>query len=92
MTDMASMFYKCSTLTSLDVCHFNTALVKYMKYMFYFYSQIDSLDLTSFNTQQCNSFGSIFYGCDGLIVYIKSNNECENLIRKIPENVFIDWV
>ena len=44
---MASMFYS-STLNSLDVSHFNTALVKDMKYMFYSCSQIDSLDLTSF--------------------------------------------
>ena len=50
VTDMYRMFYKCSSLTSLDVTHFNTANVTDMRYMFYKCSSLTSLDVTHFNT------------------------------------------
>jgi surface protein len=90
VVDMGRMFYKCSTLTSLDLSKFNTAQVKDMQYMFFECSGIDTLDLTSFNTQQCTNFGSMFYGCLSMTVLVNSKY-CDNLIEKIKDFVDIEY-
>ena len=66
VTDMGSMFMKCSKLTSLDVSHFNTSKVIYMNQMFYGCTGLTSLDLSSFNTSQVIFMNQMFCGCTGL--------------------------
>ena len=66
VTDMYCMFYKCSSLTSLDVTHFNTANVTYMSNMFYNCSKLTSLDVTKFNTEKVADMSNMFYGCSKL--------------------------
>ena len=66
VTDMGSMFMKCSKLTSLDVSHFNTSKVIYMNQMFYGCTGLTSLDLSSFNTSQVTFMNQMFCGCTGL--------------------------
>jgi len=66
VTDMGSMFMKCSKLTSLDVSHFNTSKVIYMNLMFYGCTGLTSLDLSSFNTSQVTFMNQMFCGCTGL--------------------------
>ena len=63
VTDMYRMFYKCSSLTSLDVTHFNTANVTDMSYMFYKCSSLTSLDVTHFNTAKVTNMYSMFRKC-----------------------------
>ena len=66
VTEMASMFYGCSQLTSLDVTHFNTENVVHMKNMFINCSSLASLDVTHFNTENVANMGYMFYGCSQL--------------------------
>ena len=66
VTEMASMFYGCSQLTSLDVTHFNTANVVHMTNMFVNCSSLASLDVTHFNTENVTNMGYMFSGCSSL--------------------------
>ena len=66
VTEMASMFYGCSQLTSLDVTHFNTENVVHMKNMFTNCSSLASLDVTNFNTANVTNMSYMFYGCSQL--------------------------
>ena len=60
------MFSDCSSLTSLDVTHFNTAKVTDMIAMFYSCSSLTSLDVTHFNTENVTKMYSMFYSCSSL--------------------------
>ena len=64
---MRSMFSSCSSLTSLDVTHFNTANVTDMSSMFYSCSSLASLDVTDFNTANVENMSNMFRDCIGLI-------------------------
>ena len=63
---MYSMFYSCSSLTSLDVTHFNTANVTNMCNMFSSCSSLTSLDVTHFNTANVTDMRRMFYSCSSL--------------------------
>ena len=63
VTDMYRMFYKCSSLTSLDVTHFNTAKVTDMNRMFAYCSSLTSLDVTHFNTAKVTDMSYMFCRC-----------------------------
>ena len=60
VTNMRSMFYHCSSLTSLDVSNFNTSEVTDMSFMFYGCSSLTSLDLSSFNTSKVTNMVWMF--------------------------------
>ena len=66
VTDMSYMFYRCSSLTSLDVTHFNTANVTDMHCMFEDCSSLTSLDVTHFNTAKVTDMESMFSSCSSL--------------------------
>ena len=66
VTDMYNMFYKCSSLTSLDLSNFNTANVIDMCSMFYHCSSLTTLDLSSFNTANVTAMYNMFAGCSSL--------------------------
>ena len=63
---MVCMFYSCSSLTSLDVTHFNTAKVTDMRRMFYSCSSLTSLDATNFNTVNVTDMSYMFSNCSSL--------------------------
>ncbi len=58
---MSYMFYKCSSLTSLNLSNFNTDNVKNMSYMFSHCSSLSSLNLTNFNTDYVNNMSYMFF-------------------------------
>ena len=66
VTDMAAMFYECTSLTNLDLSSFNTSKVTDMNHMFDGCSSLTSLDLSSFNTANVTSMDSMFYECSSL--------------------------
>ena len=66
VTDMTSMFYQCTNLTSLDVSSFDTSNVTSMYQMFYQCSGLTSLDLSMFDTSNVTNMGQMFYYCNGL--------------------------
>ncbi|MCI6619635.1 MAG: BspA family leucine-rich repeat surface protein [Prevotella sp.] len=64
--DMNSMFYGCSSLTSLDVSNWNTQSVTNMNNTFYGCSSLTSLDVSGWNTQSVTNMNGMFYGCSSL--------------------------
>lgn len=79
VTDMRSMFYGCSSLTSLDLSGFNTQNVTSMDGMFYECSGLTSLDLTGFNTQNVKQMGTMFCFCSGLTSLDVSSFNTQNV-------------
>ena len=79
VTDMYSMFYNCSTLTSLDVSKFNTANVTDMSCMFYDCSALKSLNVSSFNTSNVTYIYCMFSGCSSLTSLNVSNFDTGNV-------------
>ncbi len=66
VTDMESMFDRCSFLTSLNLNSFNTTNVSDMSYMFYNCSSLTRLDLSKFNTANVTNMEMMFSGCSSL--------------------------
>ena len=66
VTFMSEMFYKCSSLKTLDVSHFNTSKVSHMGYMFDECSSLTSLDVSHFNTSEVTNMQSMFRKCSSL--------------------------
>ena len=66
VTDMNSMFFGCSALTSLDLKNFNTENVTDMYNMFDGCSDLTSLDLTNFNTTKVTNMSNMFSFCSAL--------------------------
>ncbi len=60
------MFANCSSLTSLDVTHFNTEKVTGMCRMFIGCSALLSLDVTNFNTANVKNMSFMFSNCVAL--------------------------
>ena len=61
--DMSSMFFCCTSLTSLDLKNFNTQKVTNMSLMFDGCSSLTSLDLKNFNTQNVTDMSYMFDDC-----------------------------
>jgi surface protein len=67
VTDMNSMFVRCSSLTSLDLSNFDTSQVEDMGYMFYYCFSLTDLNVSSFNTIKVTSMSNMFYNCSSMI-------------------------
>ena len=76
---MSGMFNGCSSLTSLDLSHFNTENVTNMSGMFYYCSGLTSLDLRNFNTTKVTNMFGMFYYCSGLTSLDISTFNTENV-------------
>ena len=67
------MFSSCSSLTSLDVTHFNTEKVSGMNGMFYSCPKLTSLDVRNFNTANVTNMSYMFSGCSALTTIYASD-------------------
>ena len=76
---MSYIFSGCSSLTSLDVTHFNTAKVKNMHQMFFRCSSLTSLDVTYFNTANVTDMYSMFFSCSSLALLDVTHFNTENV-------------
>ncbi len=80
---MSYMFYKCSSLTSLNLSNFNTNKVNNMNYMFHNCSSLTSLNLSNFNTNNVNNMNEMFSylnkNCDIITTDINLLNLLTNL-------------
>ena len=63
---MASMFYNCSSLTSIDLSDFDTSNVTWMNRMFEGCTGLNTLDLSTFDTSKVSQMYNMFAGCTGL--------------------------
>ena len=70
VTDMRSMFYGCSKLTTLDLSSFDTSAVTSMGGMFDNCDRLTTLDLSSFDTSAVTNMGFMFYNCNNLTTII----------------------
>ena len=77
--NMDSMFYGCSSLTSLDVSKFDTSKVIRMTYMFYGCMALTSLDLSKFNTSNVINMWWMFSGCSSLTYLDVSKFDTSNV-------------
>ena len=73
VTNINSMFYACSGLTSLDLSKFDTQKVTDMSDMFSGCSKLTLLDLSKFNTQNVTYMSDMFNGCSALTTIYVSN-------------------
>ena len=76
---MGSMFYNCSSLTSIDVSGFETGNVTNMGSMFYNCSSLTSIDVSGFETGNVTNMGSMFYNCSSLTSIDVSGFETGNV-------------
>ena len=66
VTSMKTMFYLCTSLTSLDLSSFNTSNVTNMDGMFGGCSSLTSLDLSKFDTSNVTNMDDMFGSCSSL--------------------------
>ena len=59
---MSYMFYKCSSLTSLNLSNFNTNNVQNMSAMFNKCCSLTSLNISNFNTHKTTNMRRTFFG------------------------------
>ena len=79
VTNINSMFYACSGLTSLDLSKFDTQKVTDMSYMFSGCYKLTLLNLSKFNTQNVTSMNEMFSGCSGLTSLDLSKFDTQNV-------------
>lgn len=63
VTDMSGMFYRCISLTYIDLSHFNTAKATDMNEMFAHCWELQKIDLHSFNTSSVTNMSEMFSNC-----------------------------
>lgn len=80
VTDMASMFYGCSGLVTLDLSRFNTSRVTDISNMFSNCSSLVNLNVDSFNLGEINQIAraNAFTNCPSL-----SNNSLNSILKAI---------
>lgn len=66
VTDMSGMFYKCASLTEVDLSALDTRYVSNMAYMFCGCENLTSVKLDGLNTSNVGSMASLFSGCVNL--------------------------
>ena len=66
LTNTCFMFYKCNSLTNLDLSNFNTQNITNMNGMFYSCYSLINLNLSNFNTQNVTNMENMFAYCYSL--------------------------
>ena len=80
VTSMYEMFYRCSSLTSLDVTKtFNTSKVTDMSNMFDYCSGLTSLNVSNWDTSNVTDMYNVFSRCSGLTSLDLSNWDTSNV-------------
>ena len=64
---MSYMFYRCSSLTEIDISGFDTSNVTSMIGMFYYCSNLTNLDLSGFDTRKVKSSIQMLDGVVGQV-------------------------
>ena len=63
---MGGMFYRCSSLKSIDISNFNTNNVTDMSLMFNECTSIKEVNLSNFNVTNVTNMYRMFFGCTSL--------------------------
>ena len=86
--NMSNMFYRCSSLVSLDVSKFDTTLVTDMSSMFASCWTLKNLYVLSFNTSNVTDMSHMFTGCSSLTSLDLSSFDTSNVTDM--HNMFCD--
>ena len=78
-TIMHNMFYKCTSLKSLDLSAFETSNVEDFGYMFWKCNRLESLDVSSFDTSAATNMKAMFTYCQKLKTIDLTNFETANV-------------
>ena len=81
VTTMHNMFYKCTSLKSLDLSAFETSNVEDFGYMFWKCNRLESLDVSSFDTSAATNMWAMFTYCEKLKTIDLTNFETANVKR-----------
>ena len=79
LTDLSCLFWKCSSLKSIDMEGFDTSNITRMRSMFGGCSSLTSLDLSSFNTSNVTDMNQMFMDCTSLTSVDLSNFNTSNV-------------
>ena len=79
LTNTNYMFYKCSSLISIDLSHFNTENITDMRLMFFQCKLLRNINLSNINTQNLIYMSGIFSFCYSLKNLDLSNFNTENV-------------
>ena len=66
ITNMSFMFFRCESLSSINLSNFNAQNVTNMNEMFSGCESLSSINLSNFNTQNVNYMSGMFGGCKSL--------------------------
>ena len=77
--DMQMMFWRCSSLTNIDLSNFNTENVTNMRRMFEGCTMLESIDVSGFNTGKVTDMFAMFYQCSSLKYIFASSFNTENV-------------
>ena len=91
VTNMSGMFYRCSSLNSLDLSHFDTSKVTDMSDMFWGCSSLNSLDLSHFDTSEVTDMSDMFWGCSSLNSLDLSHFDISNVEEEDGDNYGYDY-
>jgi surface protein len=95
MTSMATMFYSCTTLTSIDLSNFNTTNVTDMGAMFQGCMSLTEIDASSFITTNVEKFDGMFSSCFGINkidirqLTFKNGATINYMFSSVPDNCLI---
>ena len=76
---MRNMFYRATSLQSLDLSNFNTKNVVDMYAMFYHMPSLKTLNVTSFNTENVLTMNYMFNGMNSLTALYITNFDTRNV-------------
>ena len=85
VTNMQSIFWNCSKLTSIYLSNFNTAKVTNMYGMFYSCTGLTSLNLSRFNTAKVTNMNNMFRGSSNLTTIYAGSGWTTNAVTQSSE-------
>ena len=80
LTDMNSMFERCSNLSSVDISDLNTSNVTDMSFMFNGCYSLSSVDLSDFDTSSVTDMSNMFAWCSSLSSVDVSSFDTSNVM------------
>lgn len=83
VTSTYQMFYRCSTLESIDLSDFDMSNVTTMYYMFYMCTSLKSIIWKNGTTSKNTNMGNVFYACNRLESIDLSNFDTSNVTNFI---------
>ena len=66
LTSFMEMFYRCGSLTEINMSDWDTSKITRVDNMFSYCTSLTSIDLSRFNTSSVTNMGYMFYGCTNL--------------------------